>query len=221
MASQPDREEILKALAEAVITYDEERAAELAKRSLEMSIDPNDAILEGLARGMEKVGQLYEQQEYFVPELLLCADALNAGLEVLKPHIRTEALDARLKVVIGTVEGDVHDIGKNLVRTMFEAAGWEVFDLGADVKLSSFLEEQQRTGADVVALSSLMTTSMAAIPEVVKAIKARDSRVTIMAGGAPLTRETARQYGADGYADNCGAVVRETLEAMRRIRSAG
>lgn len=170
---------------------------------------------------LEKVGQLYEQQEYFVPELLLCADALNAGLEVLKPHIKTEALEARLKVVIGTVEGDIHDIGKNLVRTMYEAAGWEVFDLGANVRIASFLEEQQRTGADVVALSSLMTTSMAAIPEVIKTIKGRDARITVMAGGAPLTRETARQYGADGYADNCATVVRETLAAMRRTRDAG
>ncbi len=220
MASVREREEILEGLAEAVVAYDEDKAAELTRKALDAGIEPNDAILEGLARGMEKVGKLYEQQEYFVPELLLCADALTAGLEVLKPHIKVETLEARLKVVIGTVEGDIHDIGKNLVRTMYEAAGWEVYDLGADVKIGRFLEEQQRTKADVVAVSALMTMSMAAIPTIIKSIKAHDPRITVMAGGAPLTRETAKQYGADGYADNCGTVVKETLEAMRRTRNA-
>jgi corrinoid protein of di/trimethylamine methyltransferase len=219
MASQTETEEILTGLAEAVIAYDEEKTVELARSALDKGIDPSDAILKGLAPGMEKVGQLYEQQEYFVPELLLCADALNAALDVLKPHIKAESQEAAIKVVIGTVEGDIHDIGKNLVRIMYEAAGWEVYDLGTDVKIDRFLEEQQKTGADVVAISALMTTSMLAIPEVIKRIKAHDPRITVMAGGAPLTWETAKQYGADGYADNCSAAVKQTLEVLRRVRA--
>jgi len=220
MASPQEKEEILKGLSEAVTAYDEEKAAKLSKRALELGIEPGDAILNGLTLGMERAGQLYELQEYFVPELLLCSDALNAGLDILKPHINTERLDTRLKVVIGTVEGDIHEIGKNLVRTMYEAAGWDVYDLGTDVNTARFIEEQRKTNADVVALSALMTTSMAAMPEIIGALKAGSPRVTVMAGGAPLTRETARKYGADGYADNCGAVVRETLKAIHAAQAA-
>jgi corrinoid protein of di/trimethylamine methyltransferase len=220
MASPQEREETLKGLTEAVTQFDEEKVAELSKRALELGIEPGDAILNGLTPGMERAGHLYEQQEYFVPELLLCSDALNAGLNILKPLLRTEASDTRVRVVIGTVEGDIHEIGKNLVRTMYEAAGWEVFDLGTDVNMARFVEEQKRTDAHVVALSALMTTSMTAMPEIITALKAASPRVTIMAGGAPLTEETAKRYGADGYADNCGAVVRQTLKALRTAREA-
>ena len=218
MDSVETEKEILRGLADAVIAYDEEKTVELAKMALEKSIDPSDAILKGLAVGMEEVGRLYEKQEYFVPELLLCADAMNAALDVLKPHIKLETQSKPFSVVIGTVEGDIHEIGKNLVRIMYEAAGWTVYDLGADVKIPRFLEEQKRTGADVVAISSLMTMSMLAIPEVIKPIKAYDPGITVMVGGAPLTREMAMAYGADGFAPNCGTAVKETLEALGRVK---
>ena len=218
MDSVETEKEILRGLADAVIAYDEEKTVELAKMALEKSIDPSDAILKGLAVGMEEVGRLYEIQEYFVPELLLCADSMNAALDVLKPHIKLETQLKPFSVVIGTVEGDIHEIGKNLVRIMYEAAGWTVYDIGADVKIPRFLEEQKRTGADVVAISSLMTTSMLAIPEVIKPIKAYDPGITVMVGGAPLTREMAMAYGADGFALNCGTAVKETLEALGRVK---
>jgi methanogenic corrinoid protein MtbC1 len=218
MDSVETEKEILRGLADAVIAYDEEKTVELAKMALEKSIDPSDAILKGLAVGMEEVGRLYEIQEYFVPELLLCADSMNAALDVLKPHIKLETQLKPFSVVIGTVEGDIHEIGKNLVRIMYEAAGWTVYDIGADVKIPRFLEEQKRTGADVVAISSLMTTSMLAIPEVIKPIKAYDPGITVMVGGAPLTREMALAYGADGFAPNCGTAVKETLEALGRVK---
>ncbi|HAR94774.1 MAG TPA: cobalamin-binding protein [Deltaproteobacteria bacterium] len=212
--------EILRGLAEAVVAYDEEKTVELARMSLKQGIDPGVAILKGLAFGMDQVGKLYETQEYFVPELLLCADAMNAALDVLKPHIKVEAQAERHSVVIGTVEGDIHEIGKNLVKIMYEAAGWTVYDLGADVKAASFSEEQKRTGAEVVAMSCLMTTSMLAIPEVIKAIKANDPDITVMVGGAPLNRELAMAYGADGYAESCGSAVKETLTALNRVKGA-
>jgi len=218
MDSVETEKEILRGLADAVIAYDEEKTVELAKMALEKSIDPSDAILKGLAVGMEEVGRLYEIQEYFVPELLLCADSMNAALDVLKPHIKLETQLKPFSVVIGTVEGDIHEIGKNLVRIMYEAAGWTVYDIGADVKIPRFLEEQKRTGADVVAISSLMTTSMLAIPEVIKPIKAYDPGITVMVGGAPLTRKMAMAYGADGFAPNCGTAVKETLEALGRVK---
>jgi corrinoid protein of di/trimethylamine methyltransferase len=218
MCSRDRIDELLKALSDAVVAYDEEAVAELSNAVLEEGIDPLDAITKGLAAGMETVGGLYAKQVYFVPELLLCSDALYAGLDILKPHIRTEEQEAKLKVVIGTVEGDIHDIGKNLVKMMFEAAGWTVYDLGRDVKLGRFVEEQERTNSDVVALSALMTTSMLAMPKVIEMIKAHNPNVAIIVGGAPLTREVAKLYGADGYADSAANAVQELTEMVGRLR---
>ena len=215
MASNERTQEIMRGLYDAVVTFDEETCVKFAKAVLEEGVNPNDAIIKGLALGMEKVGSLYEKQEYFVPELLMCSDALYAALEILKPHIKVEEQATKLKVVIGTVEGDIHDIGKNLVKMMYEAAGWTVNDLGRDVKLDRFVEEIERTKADVIALSALMTTSMLAIPVVIKKIKAHNLNPTIMVGGAPLTRDIAKQYGADGYAENCGMAVQETIKALK------
>lgn len=221
MDSTETVKEILKGLSDAVIAYDEEKTVELAMIALEKGVDPNDAILNGLAVGMNEVGNLYEKQEYFVPELLLCADAMNAAVDVLKPHIKLETQTKPYSVVIGTVEGDIHEIGKNLVKIMYEAAGWAVYDLGSDVKIPLFLEEQKRTGADVVAISCLMTTSMLAIPEVIKLIKEYDHGITVMIGGAPLSYERAVAYGADGFAANCGTAVKETIIALNRVKGRG
>ena len=218
MASKDRTQELLKALSDAVVAYDEEAVAELSKVILEEGIDPLDAITKGLAAGMEKVGELYANQVYFVPELLLCSDALYAGLDILKPHVKTEEQEATLKIVIGTVEGDIHDIGKNLVKMMFEATGWTVYDLGRDVKLGRFVEEQERTNSDVVALSALMTTSMLAMPKVVEMIKARNPNVAIIVGGAPLTRDVAKLYGADGYAESATNAVQEVINTIGQLR---
>jgi methanogenic corrinoid protein MtbC1 len=125
-----------------------------------------------------------------------------------------DGIQVKKQVVIGVVEGDIHDIGKNLVKVMFEAADWTVYDLGRDVKIERFAEEQQRTGADIVALSALMTTSMLAIPKVIEIIKAQDSRVAVMVGGAPLTRDIATGYGADGYADTAAQAVDEAVRLV-------
>jgi corrinoid protein of di/trimethylamine methyltransferase len=221
MASKDRTQELLQALSDAVVAYDEEATAELSEVILAEGIDPLDAITKGLAAGMAKVGDLYTNQVYFVPELLLCSDALYAGLDILKPHIKTEEQEAKLKIVIGTVEGDIHDIGKNLVKMMFEAAGWTVYDLGRDVKLGRFVEEQERTNSDVVALSALMTTSMLAMPKVIEMIKARKPNVAIVVGGAPLTGDVAKHYGADGYADSAANAVQEVLNVIGRLREMG
>jgi methanogenic corrinoid protein MtbC1 len=209
MTSEERTEGLMKKLQHAVINMDEEAAVKNSKAVLEEGIDAHYAVMNGLAKGMDKVGQLYESQEYFVPELLLCSDALYAGLEILKPHIKVEDTKAKRQVVIGVVEGDIHDIGKNLVKIMFEAAGWTVHDLGRDVQLARFAEEQERTNSDIVAISALMTTSMLALPKAINLIKGHNPKVAIMVGGAPLTRDIAKSYGADGYADNAGQVVQE------------
>jgi methanogenic corrinoid protein MtbC1 len=211
--------EILKKLYDAVVNYDEETSIAIAKLAVEEQIDAYDAVMQGLCAGMEKVGQLYADGEYFVPEVLLCSDALYAGLEILKPHIKVDKHAKKLKVVMGTVEGDIHDIGKNLVKIMFDAAGWEVYDLGRDVKIAKFDEAQKTTGADLVALSALMTTSMLAMPVIIKMIKGRDPSVPVIVGGAPLNMTIAKQYGANGYAGNAGEAVQEALRVIQHARS--
>jgi len=218
MVTDERTQELVKGLYDAVINMDEDTARELSQVALEEGIDAYYAVTHGLTAAMDKAGEFYTNQVYFVPELLLCSDALYAGLEVLRPHIKLDKAETPRQIVTGTVEGDIHDIGKNLVKIMFEAAGWTVHDLGRDVQLSKFVEEQKRTKSDVVALSALMTTSMLAMPKVIKMIRDEDPEVAIMVGGAPLTLDIATSYGADGYADNAGEAVQKANEMLKRLK---
>jgi methanogenic corrinoid protein MtbC1 len=218
MAADDERTQVLiKGLYDAVVNMDEDTARELSQAGLEEGVDAYYALKHGLAAAMDRVGELYSSNEYFVPELLLCADALYAGLEVLRPHIKLSGTETQRQIILGTVEGDIHDIGKNLVKVMFEAAGWVVHDLGKDVKLSRFVEEQKKTNSDIVGLSALMTTSMLAMPKLIAMLKSEDPNIAVMVGGAPLTRDIAASYGADGYADNAGEAVREANEMLKRL----
>ncbi|MDD5008600.1 MAG: corrinoid protein [Syntrophorhabdaceae bacterium] len=215
MASEERTREILKAIQDAVVGYDDEACERLCGSVLEEGIDPHQAIVEGLTGGMDRVGELYNSQEYFVPELLLCADALNAGLNILKPHLKIEDTAGKGKLLLGVVEGDIHDIGKNLVKIMFEAAGWEVYDLGNNVKIERFAEEQQKANTDIVALSALMTTSMLAMPKIIGALKAQNPGVKVLVGGAPLSQEIAQRYGADAYAPDAVTAVKTAVDLLR------
>src|SRR4030067_81033 len=152
MATEERTKEILKELHNAVTSFEEEDAVKWAMIALEEGIDPFIATMNGLADGMIEAGEKYNRKEYFVPELLLCADALHAGLGILKPAIEASGRKSEVKgsIVLGVVAGDVHDIGKNLVKLMFEVAGWTVYDLGKDVPLDKFVEEQVRTDSNVV-----------------------------------------------------------------------
>jgi len=220
MVSEERTQELIRGLQEAVLGFDEEAAVELSKAVLEEGVDPYYAITQGLAVGMDKAGELYDKKEYFVPELLLCSDALYAGLSILQSHIKLAETGRKGQVVIGVVEGDIHDIGKNLVKVMFIAAGWTVHDLGRDVELSRFTEEQSRTGSDIVAISALTTTTMLAMQAAVKIIKTRTPKIPVMVGGAPLSREIATIYGADGYAPNAVGAVREAarlLDVLKKV----
>jgi methanogenic corrinoid protein MtbC1 len=217
MASAERTEELIKGLYDSIIDMDEDTTRKLSQAVLEEGVDAYYAVTQGLAAAMDKVGELYVNQEYFVPELLLCSDALYAGLEILRPHIKVSGTEIKRQIIIGTVEGDIHDIGKNLVKIMFEAAGWTVHDLGRDVKLARFVEEQSKIQADVVALSALMTTSMLAMPRVIEMLRAKDAKVAIMLGGAPMTRDIAKSYGADGYADNAGEAVQEANKMLKSL----
>ncbi len=214
------RQELLLSLKEGVVNFEEEKVKKAAQQVLDEGLNAYDAVMNGLAAGMEVVGELYDQHEYFVPELLMCADALYAGLGILKPHISLEDLDQKVKgqVVIGTVQGDVHDIGKNLIKMMFEVAGFTVYDLGRDVPLEKFAEEQIRTDSEIVALSAMMTTTMMGMKKVVQMIKEKNPHVKIMLGGAPLTADVAKLFGADGYAESAGNAVQEAIKMISQLR---
>ena len=220
MGKEGLREGLLKELSDGVVNFDEDKVAEAAKRVLEEGLDAYDAIMNGMAAGMEIVGDLYDKHEYFVPELLLCADALYAGLDILRPHIKREDQADKLKgqVVLGTVQGDVHDIGKNLIKLMFDVAGFTVHDLGRDVPLEKFVEEQVRTDSEIVALSAMMTTTMMGMKKVVEMIKKKNPDVMIMLGGAPVTKDVADLFGADGYAESAGNAVQEAIKMISRLR---
>ena len=212
------KEEILKKLAECVVEFDEDGAKEWAQKALDSGMDAFEAIMDGLAAGMEKVGDLYDQHEYFVPELLMSGDALYAGLDVLKPHIKKESVKNMGQVVIGTVQGDVHDIGKNIIKLMFEVGGFDVHDLGRDVPLEKFVEEQLRTDSEIVAMSAMMTTTMVGMKKVIEMIKEKNPNVAIMLGGAPVTQDVADLWGADGYAEKAGNAVQEAIRMIGQLR---
>ena len=212
------KEELLEILKDGVINYKEEEVKEASQTALDDGHTAIEMIMDGLAAGMEVVGDLYEKQEYFVPEVLMCADALYAGLEILRPHVPKQEGGAVAQVVIGSIQGDVHDIGKNLVKMMFDVAGWEVYDLGRDVPLEKFVEEQMRTDAEVVAMSAMMTTTMLGMKKVIKMIKDKNPNVAIMLGGAPVTKDVANLFGADGYAESAGNAVAEGIKMISRLR---
>lgn len=218
MADETKKKEIFEKLRNGVIQYDEDACREGAQTALDLGMDANEAIFDGLVSGMEEVGRLFEAQEYFVPEILMCADALYAGLDILKPHCKQMDLGVKGSVVIGTVEGDVHDIGKNLVKMMFDVAGFTVYDLGRDVPLDQFVEEQLRTDSELVCLSAMMTTSMIGMPKVIEKIKEKNPNCMIMIGGAPTSKELADKWGADGYAEDASNALKEAIKMVSFLK---
>jgi len=220
MGKEELMQEILKDLKDGVVDMDEDKVQKAAQKVLDEGLNAYNAVMNGLAAGMEIVGDLYDKQEYFVPELLMCADALYVGLDILRPHIKIEDLGDKPKgqVVIGTVQGDVHDIGKNIIKLMFDIAGFTVHDLGRDVPLEKFVEEQLRTDSEIVALSAMMTTTMMGMKKVIEMIKEKNPNVAIMLGGAPVTKDTADLFGADGYAESAGNAVQEAIKMISRLR---
>ncbi|GBE00763.1 methionine synthase [bacterium BMS3Bbin06] len=218
MVSEEKKQELLEKLKNGVVQYDEDGVKEAAQEVLDVGMDVNEAIFDGLVSGMEEVGRLFEAQEYFVPELLMCADALYAGLDILKPHVGKMDLGMKGSVVIGTVEGDVHDIGKNIVKMMFDVAGFEVYDLGRDVPLDKFVEEQLKTDSDLVCLSAMMTTTMVGMQKIIDTLREKNPNVKIMIGGAPVSREIADKWGADGYAADASNALQEAISMVASLK---
>lgn len=212
---QEKRDRVLfEQLKEGIISFDEEAVVRTAKAVVEERINALKAIMEGLVPGMEHVADLYERQEYFIPELLMCTEALYAGLNILRPHVTKYDLNIKGVVVIGVVQGDVHDIGKNIIKVMFEVVGFEIHDLGRDVPLEEFVKKQLDTNADLVCLSAMMTTTMVEMREIIASVKKRNPNARIIIGGAPVTGEIAQQYGADGFAPDASNALKNAIQML-------
>jgi len=203
--------EILKQLQEAVIVGEPDQARELAAHTLEAEIAPLTAIEQALNPAMQIVGDRFESGEYFIPDLMMSAEAMKTAMELFEPALveRQEQRQVLGTVVIGTVQGDIHEIGKSLVATMLGAAGFQVHDLGVDVPASRFIEQVQETGANVVGLSALLTTTMRNQEAVIEALREAGLReqVKVVIGGAPTSPDWAQTIGADGYAENANEAV--------------
>jgi corrinoid protein of di/trimethylamine methyltransferase len=202
-------EKILEELAESVIIGDASKAELLAKEAVNQKIAPYRAIIDGCGRGMKVCSEKFEKHEYYVPDLLVAARAMNTAIAVLKPHIKADQEKAVGKIVLGTVEGDVHDIGKNIVKILLEAAGVEVIDLGKDVSTSDFINAINKYKPQIVGLSTLMSPTMLTMKESIAELNKQSlrSKFKIIVGGAPITEEYAKEIGADGYAEDAAKAV--------------
>jgi len=199
--SMSKRVEVLARLRDCVVNLDIDGVKRAAREALDAGVTPYEAIMDGMAKGMEVVGQKYEAGEYFLAELIMAGETMKEGLSVLQPYMKAGDMKHIGKVVIGTVEGDLHDIGKNVVITLLTASGFEVIDLGVDVPAEKFVEAVKQYKPDIVAMSALLTTTMVNMAKVIKALEQAGLRdkVKIIVGGAPLTEEYAKQIGADAY----------------------
>lgn len=199
----------LNKLREAIINGDAKTAAAIANDAVTEGVDALALIASAMVPAMDEVGHRYECEEFFVPELLLSARAMKAALDPLRPLLTASGAKRAGKVVIGTVKGDLHDIGKNIVASLLEGGGFEVIDLGADVAPQKFIDTVQETNADIVALSALLTVTMPSIRMTIEALKQAGIRdkVKVMVGGAPVTQQFADQIGADGYSENATLAV--------------
>lgn len=210
------QEEFLQALSDCVVNMEDESAGPVAEEYIAAGYSALDGILKGLVDGMQKAADLYEQEEYFIPELLLCSDAMYNGLDVLRPHLDKSDSQQKHKIVIGVIQGDTHDIGKNLVRIMLESAGYEMHDLGRDVVLQRFIDKAKEINADVIAISTLMSTTMPRMGQVIEMLEAEGirNRIKVIIGGAPISLAFARKIGADGYAANAVDAVKVVNRLM-------
>jgi len=207
-----NKDDLFREMKKAIVDGDGPAAGRLAGEAVRSGLDLLEVIDKGYVPGIHEVGELWEKGDYFLPELISSAEAMKSAMAVIEPELERARLHARTggKVVIGTVEGDIHDIGKNLVAAMLQAGGFEVFDLGADVKLERFIEKAESVGADFICLSALLTTTMINQKRFVALLKEKNlrDRFKVLVGGAPASHRWAEEVGADGYAENAVAAVK-------------
>jgi len=205
------KKDLFKQMAQSIITGDKQTAESLARYAVDNKLDLIDVIEKGFVPGIQKVGDLWEQGEYFLPELITSSECMKSVMKILQPEMEKAHIQKKSpgKIVIGTVQGDIHDIGKNLVASMFSANGFDVIDLGGDVRLEKFIETALEAKADFICLSALLTTTMLGQKQVIEMLKQKDlrERFKVMVGGSPVTQKWADEIGADGYAENAMSAV--------------
>jgi len=197
----------LKALADAIIKGDQNAAVEITRTALKEGTAAKSVLEEGLIAGMDVVGGRFKKNEIYIPEVLIAARAMKMAMEILEPELAKAGVKPVGKFLIGTVQGDLHDIGKNLVAMMLKGAGFEVVDLGVDVGPEKFVEQAGSTGIQLIGMSALLTTTMPGMEKTVKALKDAGVSVKVMIGGAPVTQGYADRIGADGYAPDAASAV--------------
>lgn len=211
-------DDLFKAMAQSITDGEAEQAAELAKQSISQGIDPLDAINKGFVMGVNYVGDQFSCGNMYLPELVMAGEAMKAAVAVLEPELARRGSERKMlgKVVLCTVEGDIHEIGKTLVGTMLSATGFQVYDMGVDVPVMKVVEKARDVGADIVALSALLTTTMVHQKDVVEALEdiGLRSKVKVMVGGAPVTQEWVKQIGADGYSEDAIGAARVAKQLM-------
>jgi corrinoid protein of di/trimethylamine methyltransferase len=212
---------ILEEIISATVDGDEEKTVALARQAMADGMEPFEVIENGYARGMEIVGEKFATLEYFLPEVMLSADAMTAAIEVLKPYLKEGGKQgSRGTIVIATIQGDMHDLGKNIVKIMLEAAGFVVHDLGADVPVRDLIDKAEAVQADIIAASAILTTTMAHMPDIngiLEELGIRD-RYMIMLGGAPVIPQWAQEVGADGYGEDASEAVAAARRLMQKKR---
>jgi corrinoid protein of di/trimethylamine methyltransferase len=205
-------EDLFKEMAQSITEGEAEKAAELAQKSIEMGIDPLDAINSGFVAGVNFVGDQFSCGNMFLPEFVMAGEAMKAAVAVLEPELARRGTERKMlgKVVLCTVEGDIHEIGKTLVGTMLSATGFQVFDMGVDVPVMKVVEKAREVNADIVAMSALLTTTMVHQRDVIEALEdiGLRNKVKVMVGGAPVTQEWVKQIGADGYSEDAIGAAR-------------
>jgi 5-methyltetrahydrofolate--homocysteine methyltransferase len=196
-------------LYDAILNGNAKKAEEATRAALEAKVDPVELVQKHMIPAMDEVGRRFECNEYFVPELLIAARAMKTALELITPHLVEAGAEPAGRVVIGTVQGDLHDIGKNLVASMLEGGGFQVIDLGVDVAPEKFVEVAREKDGTIVALSALLTTTMTMMKRVIEALEQAGVReqTKVIIGGAPITQQYCNQIGADGYSDNANGAV--------------
>jgi len=212
-----NEKEILSNLRDAIVNLDIDGVKKAAGETVSSGIPAYKAVIEGMAKGMEIVGQKYEDGEYFLAELIMAGETMKEGMMVLEPYLKAGDIKSAGKVVIGTVKGDLHDIGKNVVMTLLKAANYEIVDLGVDVSAEQFVEAVKQNSPDIVAMSALLTTTMIEMEGIVKLLQKEGlkKKVKIIIGGAPITPEYAKKIGADAAAKDAVEGVRTCTQWMK------
>jgi len=212
------KEELFKKLSEAVMAADSQAVLDAAKQVIEKGIDPVEAIEKGLSKGAIAVGEKFDKMEIFLTGLMMAADAMKAGMDVLLPHISKEKIVKKGTVVSGTVKGDIHDIGKNILVALLRANGFDVYDLGVDVSTSKFIEEAEKVKADIITLSALMSSTIGGQKDVIDYLKETGKRENfiVMVGGGPTTREWVEEIGADGWAETATEAIKLASELIAK-----